>query len=152
MRYSIPLIAFAIGGFWFVDSRQGRDVQAEVPVIKPVQQFMRQKLKLSSHVLEGLVVEDFKQLSEAARELKTMSLATDWQVIRSSKYDQYSREFRSTTDQLSKAASEKNIDGAALAHVRMLMTCIRCHEHIRGAEVTSLPRDNQIQHVLPSNL
>jgi hypothetical protein len=131
--------AALIGAVGWVALQEDGPTHAAAPVEKPVERFMRQKLQHSEEVLEGLVVEDFEQIKEAADGLKTMSLAADWQVIRSPTYDQYSREFRTAADDLAKAAAEKNIDGASLAYLRVTMSCIRCHKHVRGAEVTALP-------------
>ena len=40
---------------------------------------------------------------------------------------------RRIADDLVKKATEKNLDGAALAYVEMTLTCVKCHKHVREA-------------------
>ncbi len=118
------------------------------PADKPIDQFMRQKLTDSEKVLEGLVTEDFAQIQKAAAEMHTLSQAEQWQVFNTPTYDLYSREFEKGCDQLETAAKEKNIDRASLAWIRVTMTCLSCHKHVRNAKVAEIPADADFQTAL----
>lgn len=97
--------------------------------------FMRQKLDLSKQLLEGLVKEDYPQISENARKLKALSKAAEWNVGEIPNVDEYllfTTDFRRVTDDLMKKAKDRNIDGATLAFSRLTMNCVECHRFIRG--------------------
>jgi hypothetical protein len=109
------------------------------PADKPVNRFMQQKLTHAQEVLEGLVTEDFDQIEKAAADMHTLSQAAEWQVLRTPTYDLFSKEFQTACTQLEKAAKEENLDGASLAWIRVTMTCLSCHKHVRNAKVAQLP-------------
>lgn len=102
-----------------------------------ISKFMRVKLSSSQQVLEGLVTEQFKLIRDGGQKMMLMSMAAEWQVIRGPVYEQDSAEFQDAAEQLVKMAQEKNIDGATLAYLRLTMTCINCHKHVRASKVTS---------------
>jgi hypothetical protein len=56
-------------------------------------------------------------------EVPTIPNATD--------YVTFTREFQQLTDEMAKKAREKNIDGAALAYLRLTMNCVSCHKYVR---------------------
>jgi hypothetical protein len=111
------------------------------PAEKPVEQFMRQKLTHSQDILEGLVTEDFEQIAKAAAEMRTLSQAAEWQVLRTPTYDLFSREFQAACDQLEKSAKEQNSDGASLAWIKVTMTCLSCHKHVKNAKIAQVPKE-----------
>ena len=118
---------------------------ADKPADKPIDQFMRQKLTDSEKVLEGLVTEDFEQIQKAAAEMHALSQAEQWQVFNTPTYDMFSREFEKGCDQLENAAKKKNIDAASLAWIRVTMTCLSCHKHVKNAKVAQIPLDRDLQ-------
>lgn len=117
------------------------------PAEKPVERFMEAKLDHSQDVLEGLVTEDFDQIAKAAAEMRTLSQAAEWQVLRTPSYDLFSKEFQTACNQLEKSAKEKNTDGASLAWIKVTMTCLSCHKHVRSAKVAEVPHDSRIENV-----
>jgi hypothetical protein len=133
--YAITLLGMiAMAGFVF----SSRTVSAK-PADKAVNQFMQQKLTDAQDVLEGLVTEDFDQIERAASDMHTLSQAAEWQVLKTPTYDLFSKEFQTACTQLEKAAKEKNTDGASLAWIKVTMTCLSCHKHVRNAKVAQLP-------------
>jgi len=104
-----------------------------VPEAKPddVGYFMRAKLGHSQHVLEGLTLADFDLIARGAKELSLASQASSWEVLQTADYARQSSEFRRSCDLLHRAASEKNLDGAALAWMEVMMKCIQCHKYVR---------------------
>jgi hypothetical protein len=97
--------------------------------------FMRLKLVHSQKVLEGLVMEDFSMIDKEAQALSLLSQDANWQVLQTPEYLQMSVEFRRTTDALSRAAREKNLNKATLAYLGMTMKCVSCHEHVRDVRM-----------------
>lgn len=140
----LGILAMAIVGF------QWNNLTAK-PTEKPVERFMQQKLTDSQDVLEGLVTEDFEQIGKAAAQMRTQSQAAEWQVLRTPSYDLFSKEFQTACDQLEKAAKEKNTDGASLAWIKVTMTCLSCHKHVRNAKVAKFPQDFRFDGLALSN-
>jgi cytochrome c556 len=105
-----------------------------------VGEFMRLKLEHSQEVLEGLALEDFDQIAKNAQDISLLSQAASWQVLQTPEYLEQSTEFRRTADALTRAAQEKNLDGAALAYVSMTMKCVTCHKYVRGVRMAGLDK------------
>jgi len=96
-----------------------------------VKEFMRAKLTHSQKVLEGLTTEDFDAVAKHSQEMSLLSQAASWQVLQTPEYMQRSTEFRRSTDTLTEAAKNKNLDGATLAYVDVTMKCVECHKYVR---------------------
>jgi hypothetical protein len=134
------LVALILGA-WTV-----RQQQAAPPEPNQVSVFMKAKLEHAQKILGGLVLEDFGLIDKEAQRLALLSQASTWQVLQTEEYLQHSNEFRRSTNALSTAAQEKNLDGAALAYMEMTMKCINCHKYVRDTRVANvnLPRDVQV--------
>lgn len=111
----------------------------------PVQAFMRAKLTHSKEVLEGLTLEDFDRIAKHGQELSLLSQAAAWNVLQTPEYKQHSLEFRRSADSLTKAAKNKNLDGAALAYVDVTLKCINCHKYVRGVRTAQRQPDASLQ-------
>jgi len=98
---------------------------------------MRMKLEASTKVLEGLTTENFLMISEGAEKLKKMSTEERWRVRHDVLYCQYSAEFTQRVENLQEKANAHNIDGATLAWVECTMSCVRCHNHVRGIKLAA---------------
>jgi hypothetical protein len=94
-------------------------------------EFMREKLKHSQEILEGLTVENFDQIAKNAQRLGLLSHAASWDVLQTEEYVLQSRDFRRAVDALGKHAKEKNLDGAVLAYLVVTMKCVNCHKYVR---------------------
>ena len=106
--------------------------------LRAMKKFMRDKLELAQEILEGLSVENYDLITSRAQRLSAMSQQADWKVFENPDYEQQSLAFRRNVDSLTKAAKNKNLDGATLAYVRVTMSCIECHKYVRGRLVASL--------------
>lgn len=95
--------------------------------------FMRKKLEASNQILEGLVTDDLTMVDQGAGKLLKMSDAEQWRASNDMMYMHHSREFRRSVEAMQNKAKKKSIDGVALAWVDVTMSCIRCHEWVRGA-------------------
>jgi len=105
--------------------------QAHTQRTDNVKEFMRAKLTHSQKVLEGLTTEDFEAVAKHSQEMSLLSQAASWQVLQTPEYMQRSTEFRRSTDALTEAAKNKNLDGATLAYVDVTMKCVECHKYVR---------------------
>ncbi len=102
-----------------------------------VADFMRMKLDHAQRVLEGVALEDFSLVAKHSQEISLLSQAASWRVLQTPEYLQHSAEFRRTADELTKAAQERNLDGAALKYVELTMKCVNCHKYVRGVRVAA---------------
>ncbi|CAN5339369.1 hypothetical protein BH10PLA2_BH10PLA2_05080 [soil metagenome] len=100
-------------------------------VVTSNQVMMREKLVAANKVLEGLSVEDFPKIAENAERLRIISRAASWHVIDSEEYARYSKNFQMEASDLKRHAEQKNLDAATLDYVRLTMTCVECHKHLR---------------------
>ncbi|MBI3464926.1 MAG: hypothetical protein HY000_18000 [Planctomycetes bacterium] len=100
--------------------------------------FMRMKLDHAQKVLAGIALEDFATIERNSQQLSLLSQAANWQVLQTPDYLQHSLDFRHSADALTKAARDKNLDGAALAYVQMTMNCVNCHKYVRTARLARL--------------
>jgi len=96
--------------------------------------FMRLKLQPVKDILEAIALEDFDRISAAAERVHLLSLDESWMVMQTDEYRRQSDEFRRSVAVLSKAAKDKNIDGATLGYMQMTLNCVRCHRQLRTPE------------------
>ncbi|MFO1094384.1 MAG: hypothetical protein U0992_13935 [Planctomycetaceae bacterium] len=101
----------------------------------PLKEYMRKKLAASNQILEGLCTEDSELILQGARTLNEMSNSERWRVMNDPMYRQFSGEFREITQQLVTAAEKNNKDRAALKWMDATMSCIDCHNFVRGIRV-----------------
>lgn len=101
----------------------------------PLRDYMRKKLAASNQILEGLCTEDTELILEGARTLNEMSTSERWRVNNDPMYRQFSSEFREITQQLIAAAEKKNEDRVALKWMDATMSCIDCHNFVRGIRI-----------------
>ncbi len=93
---------------------------------------MHVKLDHAQELIEGLATEDYNALAKHSNALTLLSQETDWSVIQTREYRRLSEEFRRNSDQLTKAAKNRNLDGATLAYVGLTMKCVECHKYVRS--------------------
>lgn len=96
--------------------------------------FMRQKLVFAQNLLEGLTVEDYAKIERSSRALKRLSLAAEWEVPTIPNVEQYvplTTQFQKITDDLAKAAKDKNLDAATNAYTELAKNCVACHKYVR---------------------
>jgi hypothetical protein len=53
-------------------------------------------------------------------------------VLQTPDYIRLSVEFRKAAEQIRKGAQDKNLDAGGLGYVKLTMTCIDCHRHVRS--------------------
>jgi hypothetical protein len=95
-------------------------------------ELMARKLASSQKALEGLATEDYELMQRESQRLHLLSQESDWNVLQTRDYIRLSTEFRIAADQLRQAATDKNLDAAGLAYIKLTITCIDCHRHVRS--------------------
>ncbi len=100
--------------------------------VRTLKDFMRQKLKASNQILEGLMVDDMQMIDKAADTLLRMGKAEHWRASNDMMYLQHSREFMTTVEDMQKKARKDSLDGTSLAWINVTMKCIQCHEWVRN--------------------
>lgn len=101
---------------------------------------MREKLALSQQVLKGLALQDFALMRSGADRLVKLSQASGWTPRQSPEYELFTTEFRRAAAELSRAAADKNIDGATLAYTQMTVSCVSCHKYLRDGRAPATGR------------
>ena len=107
------------------------DDDKQKKVVTSNQMMMQEKLLAANKVLEGLSMEDFPKIAANAEQLRIISRAASWHVIDSDEYSRYSKNFQEGASDLKRHAEQKNLDAATLDYVRLTMTCVECHKHLR---------------------
>jgi len=120
-------------------------VLAGGPVIESRQaptlpEIMRQKLDHMQQLLEGLTLARYPMMERNANDLRILSELSSWNILRTPEYLRYSSDFRDTSERLSQAAIDQNLDAATLAYVELTLKCVECHKHVRGQQLARLPR------------
>ena len=95
---------------------------------------MRKKLEYSKQVLEGLTKEDFTEIAQGARALKTLGESEVWGDLarpEAQRYGDYIREFQALSRELLAKAEAKNLDGVTLSYVQLTVNCVHCHKELR---------------------
>lgn len=101
---------------------------------------MRQKLEHSKQILEGLATGDLDLVAEAAKKLKVLADA-EMGVAPSppdaKQYQALLSDFIRRVDDLSKQSRARNVDRATIAYVQITLSCVECHELVRGGRPPS---------------
>jgi hypothetical protein len=96
------------------------------------QALMRDKLIQVNRVLEGITLDDFKQVEESAETLRMISRAASWHIVdQTPQYKRLAKNFQEQAADLERHARERNAEAATLDLVRMNITCTHCHQHMR---------------------
>jgi hypothetical protein len=110
------------------------------PESKKTAELMQRKLSESQKVLEGIALGKFDDIANHAQELIEVSRAAGFRVLKTPRYELYSREFQQIAEGLVKNANDKNLDAAALSYVELTLTCVKCHKHVRQEKMVRLDR------------
>lgn len=157
MRAMILTLAGTLLGLWLgradvpslsaaddpAKSEPAKSASKEKQRLEPaLKKFMQAKLGLSQSLLEGLVLEDFDKIGNAAESLSALSQAEQWRISNDALYKQHSAEFLRATRQLTKGAKENNLDAASLGFVKLTMSCVECHRFVRNELIADRPQSS----------
>ena len=96
---------------------------------------MRQKLESAQAALEGIAMEDYAKIAQAADTLVELTGRAEWTANRDEQYLRHAREFRYRAEELRMNAQNKLLDAATLSYVRLTMACSDCHKHLRNPQI-----------------
>ena len=105
---------------------------AQYPVTPAHNTLMEKKLTSAQQVLAAIAREDHDSIAKQAQQLRLLSQEAAWNVLQTSEYIRLSEDFRNTTDQLQAAAKHENVDAVGLAFVKLSISCIDCHRHVKN--------------------
>jgi len=107
--------------------------KSDTPPLPEEAKLMQAKLKHSQVLLEALTREDYKKLNEHADALVRISdLETFLRAYKTEKYRIHAAAFKESVELMAAKAKEKNLDGATIAYTEMTLSCVKCHNYIRG--------------------
>ena len=92
---------------------------------------MKEKLKTSQKLLEGIALADYQKVILSAENLVQYTKTEEWMVYKTPKYQVFSNEFRQAAENVISKAKLKNIDGVTLAYFELTVSCVRCHTYVR---------------------
>jgi hypothetical protein len=102
-------------------------------VKKKASVWMKAKLELSRNILAGLTEADYNKVTENAKALNFSSYLEALFRADRPHYNQQVTIFIAANQELIRQAKEKNLYGATLAYNQMTVSCIQCHQIVRGA-------------------
>ena len=106
---------------------------------------MLAKLACTQKITNGLVTKDFDEISEAAKELVRICVATEWAAHSDQIYAHHRVEMQKQAEKLEQMAREKNLEGAAFVYMNSLTTCINCHGYCRDVlRIADAPEQSQV--------
>ncbi len=129
------LLVLILAGFAVFLAARSTTIAGQPVPKRTRSEFMRQKLDFSKEVLEGLALEQYDTITKAAKALKKLSEAAEWEVPtipNATDYVMLTSEFQRHADELVKQAKDKNVDGATIAYFKLTSTCVQCHKYIRN--------------------
>ena len=105
----------------------------------PIKEEMRFKLFYAQGILEGIVTENYPLIATNSYKMKQFSQRSSWDVRQSPEYRGLTLDFQRALGSLASAAERRNVDAATVYYFQLTTSCVTCHKHLRGAQVSSLP-------------
>lgn len=105
--------------------------RAEEKPLTDASYWMKRKLELSQDVLQGLALEDYEKISEAARTMDKLNAIESFVRGRNESYKAQLDMFRYANKALIRSAEKQNLDGATLAFNQLTLSCVNCHKQLR---------------------
>ncbi|MBC8353192.1 MAG: cytochrome c [Planctomycetes bacterium] len=107
-------------------------VVAEDPENKKEPSFwMKQKLKYSQEILNGLAQEDYELITKNAMTMKGLNKIEAFVRQKPEGYRTQLKTFQFSVNELVRSAENENLDGAVLAFTQMTISCVNCHKQLR---------------------
>ena len=64
--------------------------------------------------------------------LAEVSRATTWHKGSDAEFMQYAKNFQTSATFLAEQAHKKNLEGASIGYIRVVMDCLSCHNFVRA--------------------
>jgi hypothetical protein len=121
-------LAFAAGRPSRAGDKDDKDIKKKASV------WMKTKLELSRHILEGLTDGDFKKIEGNAVALNLTHFLEALFTTKNPAYKQQVVLFTTANNEIVRQARAKNIYGATLAYNQLMVSCVQCHQIVRDAK------------------
>jgi hypothetical protein len=125
MKLAIILLAFTI-------------VTPAFATESPIKEEMRFKLFYAQGILEGIVTENFALIATNTYKMRQFSQRPAWDVHQSPEYRGLTADFQRALTSLSVAGEKRNVDAATVYYFQLTTSCVTCHKHLRGTQVSSI--------------
>ena len=112
------------------DTQRQKLKPLDAPPIR-VNALMQGKLESAQAIIKGLALEDYELIQKNSQRLELLSIDAGWNIIQTKDYARISKEFRDAARHMRKAADEKNLDAVGLGYMKLTMSCLDCHRHVR---------------------
>jgi cytochrome c556 len=94
--------------------------------------WMKKKLEWSQSILACLAKSDWDKMAQDARALRALSkIEGRFRRTDQKEYRAQLAVFDQANDELIKAADKENIDGATLAYMHLIHSCVNCHKSLQ---------------------
>jgi hypothetical protein len=93
---------------------------------------MREKLRYSQDLLEGLMTSNSAELVKASDALIETTKLPAWAILETPEYERYSSAFLRATLKLRQAAQQRHSDDAFKAYLEVNTSCYQCHQYMKG--------------------
>lgn len=93
--------------------------------------WMKQKLKYSQEILNGLAQEDYGLIAKNAASMQGLNKIEFFVRQKPEGYRTQLKSFQFSVNELVRSAEDENIDGATLAFTQMTISCVNCHKEVR---------------------
>ena len=99
--------------------------------------WMRLKLKSSQAIFDGLMHADFESVNRSARAMHGVGVLEKWlrdnSYVNSSDYEGQLNAFEYANKELIRTSSNRDVDGALKAYLKLSESCVMCHKHVRDS-------------------
>jgi hypothetical protein len=96
---------------------------------------MREKLAHTQRILEALTTSNYDLLARESVALSQVTNAPAWTVLKMPEYRRQSEEFLRITEDLAAAATNRDLDLAAMRFSALTMSCYQCHRYIKSMRI-----------------
>jgi hypothetical protein len=93
--------------------------------------WMKQKLKYSQEILNGLATEDYELITKNAMAMKGLNKIEFFVRQKPEGYRTQLKTFQFSLNEVVSNAEDENLDGATLAFTQMTISCVNCHKELR---------------------
>ncbi len=106
------------------------------PLVQPVVgphpgPIMQRKLLHAQKLLRSITREDFGSIRAETRALSALSGEADWKVHQTLTYLLLSDQFKAVCNDMERHAKQKQVEAITLDYMHMVLTCVKCHRHMR---------------------
>ena len=122
----------ALAALLGLSAMSASDGAAQTPALG---RLMREKLAHSEKVLEAIMTSDYASLQRHSEDLIRVTESPVWSVLKSPEYIRHSAAFLRATQDLVKAAADRDFDAATMHYVSLTLSCYQCHRYIKNRRI-----------------